>query len=376
MNVNKIICGDCFEVLSSLPSNFVDAVVSDPPYNFDGGFMENEWDNIGSEKEYQLWCEKWAKECLRVLKPGGHLIAFSGNKTHHRLFSGVEDAGFEIRDTLTWHYSQSMPKALNISKSIDKMNGDIDERIVIGDKDTTYDNASRDPSKHSNPKDDSNIGEWGLSETPHGKKLTKGASEQSQKWDGWRTSLKNASEFAVLARKPLEKETVAKNVIEYGTGGLNINDCRITDEGWLNSLNKGLGEGRYPMNVMFDSEQATKLDEQAAKPASTYFYCSKAPTKERTIDGLIDSDDVHPTQKPLDLMKWLVTMVTASGQIVLDPFCGSGTTCSAAHKLGRKFIGIEKDEWFADVSRARCELKLNNPDKITPNNQTNFSEYL
>jgi len=98
-------------------------------------------------------------------------------------------------------------------------------------------------------------------------------------------------------------------------------------------------------------------------------------TAKLTFQFLIDSDDVHPTQKPIDLMKWLVTMVTAKEQIIIDPFCGSGTTCSAAQKLGRQFIGIEQDEWYADISRARCGLELENPDKVTGNQQTNFSQF-
>lgn len=371
---NTILTGDCLSQLSDLEESSIHAIVTDPPYNLDG-FMDNEWDDIGSGTEYQKWCEKWAVECLRVLKPGGHLIAFSGNRTHHRLFSGVEDAGFEIRDTLTWHYSQSMPKAHDISKGIDKRNDEFDERPVIGSRETTYDGANRSPETHSNPSADANIGEWGLNDTPHGQQQTKGASETSQQWDGWRTSLKNASEFAVLARKPLSEETVVENVLVHGTGGLNVNGCRITPEGWLSNDERELGEGRYPMNVMFDSDEAKRLDDMVGKPVSTYFYCPKAPASERTLNGLIDSDSVHPTQKPFSVMEWLVTMVAAEGQIVLDPFCGSGTTCDAAHSLGREFIGIEMDDWFADIARARCGLTVENPSRFSDEEQSALSMF-
>lgn len=368
---------DCFTVLEELPANSVHAIVTDPPYaegDYDG-MMGEEWDSFDGPKEFQEWCHKWAEQCKRVLKPGGHLIAFGSNDGHHRMFCGVEDAGFEIRDTLTWHYSDAMPKGQDISKLIDRREGKTDEREVIGERTTTYDGADRDPEKHSNPADDSNIGEWGFNETPHGAKQRQGATERSRQWDGWRTGLKNASEFAVLARTPLSEGTAVDNVLEHETGGLHVNGCRITPDGWIPHAERELGEGRYPMNTVFSHEEAQRLDERNNDSLSTYFYCPKASPSERTVNDLVPEEYVHPTQKPEELMKWLVTLVTRENHIVLDPFAGSGTTCVASKELGRQFIGIEKDETYADIARLRSGLALDDPTRFNDDDQSSISEF-
>lgn len=168
---NDIHQGDAFDVLAELPAESVHAVVCDPPYGL--AFMGRDWDDF-EPKEFQRFCEKWAAECKRVLKPGGHLLAFGGNRTEHRMKSGVEDAGFEIRDTGTWHYGNGFPKALDVGKALD--------------------------------------------------------NDAAEMWGGFKTALKPATEFVAVARKPLDEDTVAENVLEHGTGALNIDGCRIDGE--------------------------------------------------------------------------------------------------------------------------------------------------
>ena len=332
--MNEIKHGDSLEVLEQLENNSVHAVITDPPYGL--AFMGRDWDDF-EPKEYQGWCQEWAEKAKQVLKPGGHLLAFSGNRTHHRLFTGVEDAGFEIRDTLTWHYGGGFPKNSN-------------------------------------------------------------------------SQLKPATEFIVLSRNGMEG--TAKSCHEkYGTAYLNIDGARIETSGRPNREVRGdehgdtpaydLGganaegtttEGRYPANVVFDETAAEQLDEQVGETSdstgaagygftgdeiygeygeseaegyddsggpSRYFYTSKASKSERTENGSIDNS--HPTVKPIDLMEWLIKLVTKEEQIVLDPFAGSGTTCKAAKGLNRQFIGIEKQAKWADIARVRCGLTPDDP---------------
>ena len=404
---NQIYTGDCFEQLPALDENSVHAIVTDPPYGL--AFMGRSWDDF-EPKEYQEWCEKWATECLRVLKSGGHLLAFSGNRTHHRLMSGIEDAGFEIRDTITWHYGSGFPKALDVSKAIDKQ-ADAD-REVVGEKYRT--GGNRD---HMNVKGNNGRKSFEL----EGKvKETEPATEQAKQWDGFKSALKPATEFVCVARSPLAEDTIAENVVTHGTGALNIDACRIGTDGEKINRNIYDGEdyngsnygqvsqkvtkkytdtGRYPSNVVFDARQADVLDDEVGETESgyrentanvtpsdddatdfgfhydrpergykdeggpsRYFYTSKASKSERTLDGKIDN--VHPTVKPIDLMEWLVSLATAKEQIVLDPFAGSGTTCKAAKNKSRQFIGIEQQAKWADVARVRSGLPPNDHSHI------------
>lgn len=388
--MSEIITADAFDALADMESETVHAVVTDPPYGL--AFMGRDWDDF-EPKEYQTWCGNWARKVKRVLKPGGHLLAFSGNRTHHRLFSGVEDAGFEIRDTLTWHYGSGFPKALDVSKAMDKAAGA--EREVVG----------RKPNKGRADADG-----WGMNSDEKTDPITAPATDAARKWGGWKTALKPATEFIVLARKPFEV-TVAENVQEHGTGALNIDGCRLDGDvdttrpdgpnnpeiyGEQTNGNRGSATGgRYPANVVFDEAAAEALDREegervAGDPKdergsggiwsesedgvpcgpeygdkggpSRYFYTSKATRAERTLDGRIDN--AHPTVKPVDLMGWLVRLVTAEGQTVLDPFAGTGTTCRAAKNLGREFIGVEKQPKWADVARVRCGLTPDDPEHV------------
>lgn len=421
--MSRILHGDAFDALANMDPESVHAVVTDPPYGL--AFMGRDWDDF-EPKEYQEWCEEWATLALDVLKPGGHLLAFSGNRTHHRLFSGVEDAGFEVRDTLTWHYGSGFPKALDVSKALDKQAGA--EREVLS---TEYKSGGDRVTMNVT----GNNGRVSEGASLEGEvKRTAPATEAAREWDGWKTALKPATEFVVLARKPFEG-TVAENVVEHGTAALNIDGCRIevigseelsmgSDFGDSNSLagnsksdrirsNYSSAEkGRYPANVIFDGAAAEELDRQVGElssgeltpesanevestPAancygeyagrslestyesnsggpSRYFYTSKASRSERTLGGRIDN--AHPTVKPVDLMEWLVKLVTAEGQTVLDPFAGTGTTCRAAKNLGREFVGIEKQAKWADVARARCGLDVDDPDLLTPEEQATLAD--
>ena len=412
LETNVVHTGDCFDVLPTLPAESVHAVVSDPPYGL--AFMGRDWDDF-EPKEYQEWCERWARECLRVLKPGGHMLAFSGNRTHHRLFTGVEDAGFEIRDTLTWHYGSGFPKASDISKTIDKR-ADA-EREVVGEKTTPDGKSYSERQQNNHAKSSVAFDDTATINSGDKTKITAPATDAAKKWDGWKTGLKPSTEFVVMARKPYDGATV-DSVLEHGTGALNIDACRVEGgerphrtstadgdggntiqvrDGGLNG-SEATGtttEGRYPANLMFDEVAAEQLDEKNGTTVSQggreekasgygsgnfggtdevvgdspgfgdkggpsrYFYTSKASRSERTLDGKIDN--AHPTVKPRDLMQWLVKLVTAENQIVLDPFCGSGTTLRAAKDLNRQFIGIERQEKWADVARVRAGLTPDDP---------------
>lgn len=403
---SPVLEGDCLEVLRWLPDGAIDAIVTDPPYGI--GFMGHEWDQPSAEhgpvssghrgcnvsfggpphpameagrydlsstanRRFQAWCEAWARECLRVLKPGGHMVVFGSPRTYHRLATGVEDAGFEIRDTLAWMFGSGFPKSLNLD------------------------------------------GEW----------------------MGWGTALKPGYEPIVLARKPLsgtvaatvlEHGTGALNIdacrIDGAERPVMVRTATVVAANAMSGKSTGAtasGEttnlGRWPANVLLDEAAGALLDaasgsrpsgsygaagqgtygafgerETAAIDASTggasrFFYSAKASTGERNagLDGLpaaaarvtltptstlaharsggqrVDERvpapapraNVHPTVKPIELMRWLLRLVTPPGGIVLDPFAGSGTTLCAAALEGIDCIGIEREQQYVEIARAR-----------------------
>jgi site-specific DNA-methyltransferase (adenine-specific) len=191
--------GDCLDVLASMPDASVDSVVTDPPYLI--GFMGKGWDAAdGIAGQPEVWAE-----CLRVLKPGGHLLAFGATRTYHRMTVAIEDAGFEIRDSLHWCYGSGFPKSLDVSKAIDKAAGA--EREVVGTKKAVPGVAF-------------------ISDGPAELNITAPATDAARQWSGWGTALKPAHEPIVVARKPLVG-TVAGNVLAHGTGALNIDGCRV-----------------------------------------------------------------------------------------------------------------------------------------------------
>lgn len=384
------------------------------------------------------WSRQWAAECLRVLKPGGHLLAFGGTRTWHRLACAIEDAGFEVRDSIAWMYGSGFPKSLDVSKAIDKARTDrewsehaavarwlvdrMNERGVSrADVSAHFDaaNVAQQWTTHwidgavkprvprweqwhelrrwlDLPADmDDEVwrlncrkgqpGEaWqqrpvtGVHEQPTAQQAWMQnysdhvalppkdrrdipATDAARQWQGWGTALKPAHEPIVVARKPLTG-TVAANVLEHGTGALNIDGCRIGTEGGTTKGNppKGssngiygdgingacdivpLNAGRWPANVVLDEHQAAELDRQSGDDvggASRFFYTAKAGTHERPrVDGV-----AHPTVKPVDLMRWLVRLVTPPGGTVLEPFAGSGTTAEACVIEGFHCIAIERE---------------------------------
>jgi DNA modification methylase len=394
----KIFHGSNLDILPTLPDNSVDAIVTDPPYGLsdnkyidktlirwisgerdfipDGkGFMGKAWDAFVPPPA--LW-----DECLRVLKPGGHLLAFFGSRTQDIGALAIRLAGFEIRDSIAWLYGSGFPKSLDISKAIDKAAGA--ER-------------QRTPYKGGIASGQGNYGGGG--QIHDGTKVGDEAiTPEAQQWEGWGTALKPAFEPIVVARKPLIG-TVAENVLTHGTGGLNIDGSRISANGENleggkkggtdnEVYSKGLGDssgkssaldGRWPANVILDPYTAELLDEQS--DASRFFYVAKASKRDRN-EGLEELDpqrhsdrenaegvggdnprnrtnnarqNFHPTVKPTDLMRYLVKLVTPPGGVVLDPFTGSGSTGKAAILEGFAFIGIELTDEYLPIIEGRLK---------------------
>ena len=393
----------------------VDSIVTDPPYHLqsivdrfgkegsapaqegtDGafaraskGFMGKEWDGGDIAFRKETW-----ELAYQLLKPGGHLLAFSASRNYHRMAVTIEDAGFEIRDQLMWIYGSGFPKSLNIGKGVDKKLGnkrEVVKTIERGDVQTAIDKGvgyTADPANKNNKA----VFGYGT-ET-----VTKGNSE----WEGWGTALKPAHEPIVMARKSIES-TIVDNVLKHGTGGINIDGCRVELDGekppsgsakrvYKNNEyteekiygdNKTTPEtGRFPANVMHDG-----LQEEWAR----YFYCPKVSSAERNrglenfepkpmawgnqakaelkrgnLDFVGSGDgtkhnkvamrvNTHPTVKPQELMKYLCRLVTPKGGTVLDPFMGSGSTGMAAKDEGFEFIGIEKEKEYFEIAEARIK---------------------
>ena len=206
----EIVLNDCKREMKWMKEDSIDSIVCDPPYEL--GFMGKKWDASGIAYDVEVW-----KEALRVLKPGGHLLAFGGTRTHHRLMAAIEDAGFEIRDCLMWVYGSGFPKSHNISKAIDKKAGAKRKVIAMG--------RSGKSETHTSSY---NMSKGGTQIMGGDYEITEAKTEDALKWEGWGTALKPAYEPIVLARKPLSEKTIANNVLTHGTGGINIDDCRIS----------------------------------------------------------------------------------------------------------------------------------------------------
>lgn len=344
----EIYRGDSREMGSALKEESVDSIVTDPPYEL--GFMNRKWDGTGVAFDKNFWAE-----CLKVLKPGGYLLAFGGSRTFHRIACAIEDAGFEIRDTIMWLYGSGFPKSHNVGLAI--------ESKVVG---KAYKKSSPLPGNHSG-------GTW-ADGSEDGEFMAK---EATNEWKGWGTALKPAYEPIIVARKPL-CGSVADNVLEYGTGAINIDGCRV-------------GCRRFPANVITDgSEEALAGMPVAFEDGIAgcrYFYCAKASSKDRDeglanfeaakrTDGHMRSNPAsarkfgansglsrnpHPTVKPTELMQYLVRLVTPRGGKVFDPFMGSGSTGKACayetreRKAGYSFVGIEMTEDYLPIAKARIE---------------------
>lgn len=385
----SLYCGDCRDVLAALPENSVDTVITDPPYEL--GFMGKSWDSSGVAFRPETWAA-----VLRVAKPGAMLLAFGGSRTFHRLTCAIEDAGWEIRDCMSWLYGSGFPKSLDISKAMDKAAGV--EREVVG----------KNPNiRHGEP-----LRYRGQNARPNlvgaDRPLTAPASDLARQWNGWGTALKPAWEPIVVAMKPLDG-TFAENAQAWGVAGLNIDGGRIGTNGETfrapqsdpanrvgavgrkafvtqksadamkaaqrASIERTASLGRWPANVVLDEVAAAALDEQTGdvsggdargfvggsreggfanvgaaggdgRPcgqlyadtggASRFFYTAKASRSDR------GASNTHPTVKPTELLKYLCKLTaTPTGGVVLDPFVGSGTTLVAARDMGRPCIGID-----------------------------------
>jgi len=283
MKRTKLMLGDNMESFKKLPDNSIDSVVTDGPYGL--SFMNKKWD-------YDVPSVEFWKEVYRVLKPGGHVLSFGGTRTYHRMVVNIEDAGFEIRDQIMWLYGSGFPKSHNIGKAVDKLQGNDREEYIDEDF------LRRNPSNNTD-----GILELGLKDGIDAAKRTKGQSP----YEGWGTALKPANEPICVARKPLSEKSVAENVLKWGTGGINVDGCRVgfdmsdkspatnplyrhqnadkykqvTDGGqkegvnvsFTNSMNPPSEEGRFPANIILDEIAGELLDEQSG--------ISK-PKKERT----------------------------------------------------------------------------------------------
>ena len=394
--INQVLHGDSLEVLKTLEDNSVDSIVTDPPYEL--GFMGKKWDSTGIAYNVELW-----KECLRALKPGGHLLAFGGTRTYHRMVCAIEDAGFEIRDCIQWIYGSGFPKSHDISKAIDKKFGA--KREVVGYSSNPNGNSQGYTGERYSKKRQTKFGivqDQPLKTAP--------STNEAKQWDGWGTALKPANEPIVLARKPISEKTIAENVMKWGTGGLNIDGCRVGTEQitirgggakYYDGYKSGLpnnsvnitNQGRFPANVILDEEAGKMLDEQSgyskstigrrnpngmrngvnknpeiygewnAQPdkisgyndeggASRFFYCAKASKKER------GEGNNHPTVKPLSLIKYLITLVTPPEGVCLDPFEGSGTHALACEELGFNYIGFELDKEYYEIAKNRINKHI------------------
>lgn len=398
---NTIIQGDCLEIMKKIPDNSIDTIITDPPYGL--GFMGKDWDSFNTKgrNEYYEFSFNWAKEALRIAKPGATLLCFGSPRTYHRLTCAIEDAGWIIKDCIMWLYGSGFPKATDIAKQLAKKQG----------------------AKKQGARSKGNT--FPLNKEYQDYELT----PEAKQWEGWKShGLKPAYEPIVMAMKPNEG-TYAENALKWGVAGLNIDSGRIPHnentkrkayetKGWCisspksGSMDDSADKGRFPANIILDEEAAQELDKQSgiskSNPgmrrnksgifvgqgkkissygigdievnyqdvggASRFFYVAKASRAERNIgceelengkagrwnkagkwtDDTTPAKNNHPTIKPLRLLEYLCILTkTPTGGIILDPFAGSGTTCMAAKKVGRDFIGIEKEEEYCAIARAR-----------------------
>ena len=339
---HRLYCGDCIEIMRSLEDCSVDAIVTDPPYGI--GFMGKGWDSA-------VPSEEWAAECLRVLKPGGHLIAFAACRTVHRLAVAVEDGGFEIRDQIAWIQWQGFPKSLDLSKAIDSKLG-----------------QSRYGSQ---PAWQSQNGSNGNSYCPpaNPERDQKPKTKEAKQWAGWGTALKPSQEPAILARKPLEG-TVAENVLKWGVGGLNIDGCRMApgDPAWPGPQETDQDLERWPANIYHCPKPSRGEREEGCEslPVSSGAQAvnrqegSAGMQSPRAGAGRTSGEvrNIHPTVKPIALMRWLVRLVIPPGATVLETFTGSGTTMLAAEREGLTCLGIEREPAYCDIIRARLSAAI------------------
>ena len=412
----KLYSGSMLDMLDVIEKESIDSIITDPPYELN--FMGKGWDNAGISFQPDTW-----RKCYEVLKDGGYLLAFGGSRTFHRIACAIEDAGFEIRDTIMWLYGSGFPKSMNIGLALDKKNG-VESKIVGYEKTTMPD--FRDVEKKQ--KEISGIDKLTFGQIENSERKQQPIYEAQNKWQGWGTALKPSFEPIIVARKPF-KGSLVDNIIENGVGGINIDECRVETNDVLkeciSSGSVGLGEmikghkyipneiGRFPANTIMTynvddykevcSGFKTKEEEYNAR----YFYCAKASKKDRDegldefeekqkyyCDGSSNSleifgstdggrkplKNIHPTVKPTELMQYLVRLVSPDGATILDPFNGSGSTGKAVmyenkeRNKNYKYIGIELAEEYLPISKARIEYVCNLEEE--KDNQTNIFDFI
>ena len=413
----NLLHGDCLEQMKTLDDNSVDSIVSDPPYGI--SFMAKKWDY--DVPSVEVW-----QEAMRVLKPGGHALIACGTRTQHRMVVNIEDAGFEIRDVVSWIYGSGFPKSLSVSKAIDKMDAgevqlarrykftewvrshgitpkQINACLGASDMGRHYtdilptgkqpaimtrehleacrhlfsdvpqwveDECDKRSVESENFKKREVVGSKTTNKTVYqaiGEQNTSGkiditapATEAAKQWDGWGTALKPACEFFTLCRKPLSEKTIAANVLKWGTGGINIDGCRVGTEGATTRSHQAeyaesgwrtghkvekLDQGRFPANLIHDGSQ--EVTTHFPNDSQRFFYCPKASKKDR------NEGNNHPTVKPTALMAYLCSLITPTGGTVLDPYMGSGSTGKAAVREGFSFVGCELDKDYFQIATAR-----------------------
>ena len=375
----RLLKGNCLDMLKELPDNSIDSIVTDPPYEL--GFMGRAWDSTGIAYSVELWTE-----CLRVLKYGGHLVAFSGSRTVFPMGVAIAEAGFEVRDMISWIYTSGFTKSLDISKAIDSKLGVSDQREVIGKQQLTGTARSGKGFQTTGALDH----EYDKSKTHTN--ITAPASPQAQQWQGWGTALKPAQEPAVLARKPIDSDcsSIAENVLKWGTGAINIDAARFAygDDCWMKT-SENMGEGgqyvqrdsksifyngnghifeksplgRWPANV-YQCSKPARSEKEAGLDHLTGKTGAEATQRKEGSDGLNSPragagrtaehvENFHPTVKPIKLMRWLCRLLTPQGGTVLDPFLGSGTTAVSAILEGFNAVGCEMTEDYYPIIQGR-----------------------
>jgi len=359
----RLLHGNCRELVPTIVAGSIDSIVTDPPAGI--RFMGKGWDsNKGGKTAWINWFRGIMIQCLIVLKPGAHALVWAFPRTSHWTATALEDAGFEIRDVIIHHFGSGFPKSHNVGLTIDKLKGHEDRghRIATASK-VHPDGTPEPPGEFLEPY---------KPKTPEG-----------DQWNGWGNNLKPSSEHYILVRKPLSESSIARNVLEHGTGAINIDKSRVNGE-------------RYPANLLLthsagctdvcaDDCPAGEMDRQSGYSASSdqirvngidkygfssphtneghsdsggasrYFtqfrFESKASQSERHETG----QNSHPTIKPINLMAWLCRLITPPGGTILDPFAGSGSTGVAAIKSGFNFIGIEQEREYYDTALTRLE---------------------
>lgn len=418
--------GDCRDVLARLEESSIDSCCTDPPYHLTSivkrfgsptaklvrvgdinatndlkaaharsaaGFMGKQWDGGDIAFRPEIWAA-----VLRVLKPGAHMLVFGGTRTFARMAVAIEDAGFEIRDTIAWVYGSGFPKSHDVSKGIDRAAGA--EREIVGNKGIL---SGRNVDNHAFSK-----GHITPLRSSWTQDITAPATDAARQWAGWGTALKPAMELICVARKPLSEGTIAANVLRWGTGAINVDGCRVGTETELhasqphakrNGFIKGFVDGteteqrnfgRWPANLVLDGsdEVVAAFPDDAPSggksgitqhnwtaagrggigiptpsprdpdtgSAARFFYTAKADSDDRLGSR-------HPCVKPLDLICWLIRLICPKGGTVLDPFAGTGTAGEAAFRENMNAVLIEREEEYQHDIRRRMKLVLAGPDE-------------